>query len=221
MKIATWNVLSGTSAENAKRLEDVDIIAFQETSQTENNRTCYWTSDEGRKNKGVSIWSQKYPFSTVQPLASCSPGLAASFENTQLGDIQILNLWAKPEPDYYDDLMSSLSTYETFIHQAPTIILGDFNISPRLSGKKRKFEKLISVLEDKFGLCSAYHHYFDEEFGDENRPTLYHLKKQDRPFHIDFVFIPKAMIHRTELVTVPSFEQFSSSDHRPVIVSLK
>lgn len=221
MKIATWNVLSGTSEERASEMSDVDIIAFQETSQTKNNQNCVWRGDEGSRTKGVSIWSPQFEFSIMAPNASCSPGLAVCFKQTPLGDIQILNLWAKPGPDYYDDLMNSLSAYEQFIERGPTIILGDFNISPRLSGKKQKFERLMWTLEEKFGLSSAYHKYFNEDFGCETRPTLYHLKKEDRPFHIDFVFLPRALLPRLKSVTVPNFKAFSASDHRPVICAFE
>ena len=217
MKIATWNVFSGTSAARGAELTYMDIIAFQETSQTENTNSCVWAGDNNSQIKGVSILSPSYSFSVTPPMPQCSPGLAARFDDTPLGTIQILNLWAKPKPDYFDDLINSLGAYENFISKVPTIILGDFNISPKLSGKKRKFEKLVSVFEDSLGMSSAYHHYFGETYGEESRPTLYHLWKEDRPFHIDFVFLPRELIARLKTVAVPDYLSHATSDHRPVI----
>lgn len=221
MKIATWNVFNGTSEQRSRKLSDTDIIAFQETDKTENSMSCVWTGDEGKRFKGVSVWSSRHRFSCLPHKPHCSPGLAAVFNDTPLGAIQILNLWAKPKPDYCEDLINSLKSYREFILRAPTIVLGDFNISPKLSGKKRKFRNALSVLEHDFGLTSAYHHHFGDTFGEENYPTHYHHRKEEKPFHIDFVFLPDALLARLNTVTVPDYSSYSTSDHRPVICEFK
>lgn len=68
------------------------------------------------------------------------------------------------------------------------------------------------------GLLSAYHR--DRSFGREPDPTHYFLWKQDRPFHLDYCFVPRTWI--VDEVTVGSFEEWARlSDHRPVIVDVR
>ncbi len=222
MKLATWNVFSGDSQTRSAKLAsyaDVDIIAFQETSYSDNTPNCVWRGDPGKTIKGVSIWS-KYELEITPPKTPCSIGLGATINHPSLGLLNILNLWAKPNPDYFDDLMLSLKAYDSFIQERPTIIMGDFNISPKLAGKKRKFANLVQYFEDELGLKSAYHEFFKLGYGEEKHPTLYFRWQESSPFHIDYVFMPPSLISRLVSVDIPSFEHFTSSDHRPVICEL-
>jgi hypothetical protein len=41
------------------------------------------------------------------------------------------------------------------------------------------------------GLISAYHTRHKEKQGAETRPTYYFYRHQDKPFHIDYVLVPK------------------------------
>ena len=129
MIIATWNVFNGTTEARVSELKttcDADIMTFQETRFSEGPNTV-WRGDPGKTNKGVSVWCQ-YDFQTVQPNVPVSPSIAIRIENSPLGKLNILNLWAKPNPDYSSDLMNSLKAYDDFIKSDPTIIMGDFNI---------------------------------------------------------------------------------------------
>lgn len=218
MKIATWNVLKGKTQDRAvelRKVYDADIIAFQETSSSVEVDSA-WCGDNGKTKKGVSIWSH-YTFETVKPDVMCSPSLAISLEKTPLGKINILNLWAKKEPDYYEDMMTSLAAYDDFIKSAPTIILGDFNISPKVKGKAAKFENLNAHLQTEYGLTSAYHVWTKEIFGEENHPTLYFQWQEKTTFHCDFIYVPIALSKLIKSVSIPDYNSFNTSDHRPVI----
>ena len=218
MIIATWNVFNGTTEARVSELKttcDADIMTFQETRFSEGPNTV-WRGDPGKTNKGVSVWCQ-YDFQTVQPNAPVSPSIAIRIENSPLGKLNILNLWAKPNPDYYSDLMNSLKAYDDFIKSDPTIIMGDFNISPRIKRKVTQFKTLNKHLETEYGLTSAYHNWHDLAFGDEPDATLYFRWKETSVFHCDFIYVPKGLAKDLKSVSVPGFEHFSTSDHRPVI----
>lgn len=222
MRLATWNVFSGdsnTRAQNLCSYSDIDIIAFQETSYTENTPNCVWKGDPGKTIKGVSIWS-KFAMHVAEPKTPCSVGLGVTLNSPTLGRLNVLNLWAKPKPDYFDDLMLSLQAYNEFILERPTIILGDFNISPKLKGKKRKFETLNRYFEDHLEMYSAYHMHFDESFGQESKTTLYHKWGKGGEFHIDYIYLPNSLRSRLKRVHVPEFTELNTSDHRPVICEL-
>src|ERR1035441_1156390 len=53
----------------------------------------------------------------------------------------------------------------------------------------------------------------------ETRPTYYFYRHQDKPFHIDYVFVPKSW--RLKSVEVGSFREWGHlSDHVPVVVDV-
>ena len=218
MIIATWNVFKGKTEDRANELRksyDADIIAFQETSFSDEAEYA-WRGDPGKLKKGVSIWTQ-YKFETMQPNLLGSPSIGIQLGDTPLGKLNILNLWAKPKPDYYEDLMNSLEAYDDFIKSAPTIILGDFNMSVRVKGKIAKFKKLNSHLETEYGLTSAYHSWNQEAFGLEADTTLYFQWRESSIFHCDYIYVPKALTKSIKSISIPNFDSFNSSDHRPVI----
>lgn len=218
MIIATWNVFKGKTGDRADELRksyDANIIAFQETSFSDEAQYT-WCGDPGKTRKGVSIWTQ-YKFETMHPNSPCSPSIGIQLDDTPLGKLNILNFWAKPKPDYYEDLMNSLEAYDDFIKSAPTIILGDFNMSVRVKGKIAKFKKLNSHLETEYGLTSAYHSWNKVAFGSETHTTLYFRWKETSIYHCDYIYIPKALSKSIKSITIPNFDSFNSSDHRPVI----
>lgn len=59
------------------------------------------------------------------------------------------------------------------------------------------------------GLISAYHAHHREAQGAETRPTYYFYRHQDKPFHIDYVFVPKAWKLRS--VEVGSFREWGQN----------
>lgn len=113
--------------------------------------------------------------------------------------------------------MSSLRAYDDFIKSDQTIILGDFNISPRIKGKAVQFKQLNAHLEMEYGLTSAYHKWSKKTFGEEPNAILYFRWQESSVFHCDFIYVPNALSKFIKSVIVPSFDSFGTSDHRPVI----
>jgi endonuclease/exonuclease/phosphatase family metal-dependent hydrolase len=76
-------------------------------------------------------------------------------------------------------------------------------------------------LLNEHGLVSTYHEHFGEPQGGETRHTLYMFRHQDKPYHIDYIFIPKEWASRLKTVEVGAFETWSKlSDHCPVAVDV-
>ncbi|MCE3241944.1 MAG: exonuclease, partial [Deltaproteobacteria bacterium] len=71
------------------------------------------------------------------------------------------------------------------------------------------------------GLVSAYHHFFGEAQGAESRPTLYLRRDPEKPYHIDYCFIPEAWVTMLRSVEVGTDEPWARySDHRPLVVDI-
>ena len=73
------------------------------------------------------------------------------------------------------------------------------------------------------GLVSAYHAFHEEDFGGETRPTLLHTFRDDRAYHIDYVFLPQEWMAGVQGVEVGDPQRWIrelGSDHVPVVVDL-
>ena len=71
------------------------------------------------------------------------------------------------------------------------------------------------------GLVSAYHAFTGAIPGQEPVPTHYFRTHRDKPFHIDYCYIPTAWMARLENVSIAPFEDFAPlSDHRPITITI-
>jgi endonuclease/exonuclease/phosphatase family metal-dependent hydrolase len=70
-------------------------------------------------------------------------------------------------------------------------------------------------------LVSGYHEYFSELQDGESWRTLYMFRHEDKPYHIDYIFVPREWASRLRTVEVGKFEAWSKlSDHCQVIVDV-
>ena len=72
------------------------------------------------------------------------------------------------------------------------------------------------------GFHSLYHHTTSEQQGEEMLPTFFLQRKEEKPFHIDYVFAHEKRLDEkrwSAQVGSPS-EWLSMSDHMPIIVDL-
>jgi len=133
----------------------------------------------------------------------------------------MIGIWAHPEPSYTKSLRTVLAANADSMCDRPTLVLGDFNSSANIKAKNTSYMHNDLVRDfAALGLVSAYHAYHGCEHGQEPDSTYYWRWKQAHPFHLDYCFLPKAWAESISSVVVPSFDQFSNSDHRPLIVEL-
>jgi endonuclease/exonuclease/phosphatase family metal-dependent hydrolase len=58
-----------------------------------------------------------------------------------------------------------------------------------------------------------------DEFGEETEVTFYMHKKEERPYHIDYAFVPSHRINSEAEVTVGRYDDWiDASDHMPLVV---
>ena len=92
--------------------------------------------------------------------------------------------------------------YADLIGTRSTVLIGDFNSNAIWNAEhpaEHNHSAIVSRL-DQLGCSSAYHEYFGEAHGSETRHTYFHWWKEERPFHIDYVFIPKLWLPRQQIV---------------------
>jgi hypothetical protein len=140
----------------------------------------------------------------------------------------LLSVWACPvgtvrEHNYVGQIYDAIVRHPRWFEEGlPTVICGDFNSNTIFDpGRKIKtHSSVVNLLAEK-GLTSAYHEFFAEHHGEETRPTYYFWHRQERSFHIDYIFVPRVWMDRVVACEVGSFARWRpASDHMPIVVDV-
>jgi hypothetical protein len=210
---------------------NADIIVIQEcehpskwgaNSKMLDNYNKLWFGDNEHKGVGIFCqeqWDMKLSldyspkFKYVIPLEVCG-------EET----FTLFAIWAMPNKKspidgYVGQIWQALKFYNDLIDEK-AILVGDFNSNVqwdymRKTGNHTDLVRKLNAL----GIHSVYHVKKKSEHGSEIDPTLYLLKKQDRPYHLDFCFAPVSFITADTSVDVGKYNNWISySDHMPIFI---
>jgi exodeoxyribonuclease III len=140
-------------------------------------------------------------------------------------DFNLLAIWACPvgtkrADNYIGQVYRCLVEQRGWFSKPPVVVAGDLNSNSQWDANRpgRNHTEVVRLFEGH-GLSSAYHAHNGENQGAEKRPTYYFYRHQDKPFHIDYVFVPKGW--KLGSVEVGSFRDWCHlSDHVPVVVDV-
>ncbi len=222
MRVATWNCQTGLSTnwDTIDRL-GADLVAIQECREgtLEEAERHGWGCEfqPGGYGKGIAtLIRAPYVVEEREPTETFAISTIVSSGDER---IRFVNFWAMtPKLTGYTYTRQATRLIERLPSDGlATIVAGDFNASksrPHLDNVRRLNER---------GLVSAYHRRTGREHAElEDDPTSYHLWREERPFHMDFVFVPEDW--RIDGVDVGSYEDYcltKLSDHMPVVVTLE
>jgi exodeoxyribonuclease-3 len=141
-------------------------------------------------------------------------------------DFSLLAVWACPvgtkrARNYIGEVHRVVVKYAGWFRKTPVVAAGDFNSNVQWDANRpgRNHTEVVRLFEGH-GLISAYHARHDEKQGAETRPTYYFYRHKDKPFHIDYVFLPNSW--RLGSVEVGSFRDWVHlSDHVPLVVDVR
>jgi len=147
--------------------------------------------------------------------------------NTGSTEFILIAVWACRVGDskltqYIGQVHLAMTSHEEWFCNGPVVMAGDLNSnkiwdSERRTGNHSAVVKLLA----QWGIVSGYHEYFGEAQGKESRATCYLYRHESKPYHIDYIFIPKIWAARVTAVKVGEFASWSKhSDHSPVIVDI-
>jgi len=144
------------------------------------------------------------------------------------GNFKLLSVWAYNHRakkrfgnEYNGQTIYALQHYSVWLQDKNSIIAGDFNHSI-IWDKQRNENNFSNINEllDGLGFHSSYHTYYNHDFGNEPQGTFFHTKKQDKPYHIDYIFTKFST--ELESVNIGSYEEWIKySDHVPVSIEIK
>ncbi len=184
---------------------------------------CWWGRN---KNKGLGVLAAK-PWTLEAGRQPTQKWIAPVRVRGPLSFL-LIAVWAGPvgnikEKNYIGQIFEAVTRHPRwFADRQPVVIGGDFNSNTIWDeGRKtRNHSAVVRLLSDR-NLVSAYHVFFSEEQGKETRPTYYFWHREDRPFHIDYIFVPTSWRPRLRNVEVGTYEAWRpKSDHVPIVVDI-
>lgn len=118
----------------------------------------------------------------------------------------------------YRQAHEGIAAHSASIRQRPTVVLGDFNANAGFKGTAwADLLELMAVHK----LASVPHRHRDITPGRERHPTHFHTGREDRPFHLDYCFVPEEWVERIESVEIGSYADWHNvSDHAPLCVDI-
>lgn len=207
-----------------------DIAVIPECSR-DSMRACHQDGFDTRwwgenKHKGLGVLARK-PW-TLEPGPAPRQKWIASTWVRGPEEFFLVAVWACPvgttrELNYVGQTYEALVRHPRwFADGRPVVLCGDFNSNTSLDpGRKIRKHSAVVDLLDRKGIVSAYHAFFSEDHGAETRPTYYFWHREERKFHLDYIFLPREWTGRVQDFRVGAFSDWRpASDHMPLLVDV-
>jgi exonuclease III len=226
MKIVTWNC-NGAFRKKHHALEqfDADVIVIQECEDPAQSTKAFleWSGDylwHGlNKNKCIGIfWREGI---TVERLGWDDDGLQLFLPCRINDEFNLVAVWTKhagsPNFRYIGQLWKYMQLHKDKMAEDKLVLCGDLNSNVCWDEWDRWWNHSDVVRElEEIGVSSLYHSFFDEGQGDERKPTLFHQRNLDKPYHVDYVF-SSGDLQASELSVGESKDWLEISDHMPLV----
>ena len=214
MRLTTWNCYWGKPiAQCLSWTEplDADLVTLQECrGPARNDPSVIWGGADTRW--GTAVISRRAELK-LQPLDIPSlPPTVVPVVVQGTAPFLFVGVWT-PKGPYIKLAQASMKACAAAANGLQIVAAGDFNISPTLRFRK--------WMQDELGLVSAYHEFSRETPGEETQHTYYRYRRESKPFHIDYCFLPESWSDRITGVKVGTYGEWRMSDHRPLTVSLR
>jgi hypothetical protein len=222
MRIVTWNCCRGPFEKKLAAIDgllpDIAVISEATRPAQETDQVLWFPA--GESNLGIQVRARGGYKIERLPTADL-PNCVVPVRVIGPLSFNLLAVWTWPAPSYIKAFMNGLAAYAALLTSGETVVAGDFNGNPGYDkpGARIKWSTTFNELHEA-GLVSAYHHAHSVPFGKEEHATHHFLRKPDRPFHIDFCFVPRTWAKKQLEVSVHSGPEWRSlSDHFPVSVT--
>lgn len=230
LKVLSWNC-NGAFRRKTHLVDEhePDLVVIQECEDPAQSTAKFrdwagnyiWTGTS--KNKGIAVFSRRQR--TIEPLDWESDKLEL-FLPCRVEGLTLLGVWTKyansPNFRYIGQLWKYMQLHREKIKSPGFLICGDFNSNKRWDEWDRWWNHSDVVRElAESDLLSTYHHYFKEPQGEESRPTLYHQRNENKPYHVDYIFGSKDLLNDYSLSVGESSAWLEHSDHMPLLLEIQ
>jgi exodeoxyribonuclease III len=230
MRIVTWNCQMGFDKKADALLSlNPDVAVVPECSEKsavalrQRGYETLWFGSNPRKGLGVFCrrgWS-------IRALAQPQQKWIVPIEVNAPTRFTLIAAWAcragiRKKEDYIGQVYQALMSHPEWFGGRPVVLAGDLN-SNKIWDTERavgNHSHVVKMLAER-GLVSGYHEFFREGQGVETRTTMHLYRHENRPYHIDYIFIPREWATRLTAVEVGKYGVWSKlSDHCPVTVDV-
>lgn len=222
LRIVAWNCHSGPWARKAVPLEalNADLAVVSECPQfadVAGSRRWIGTS----AHRGLGVFARE-PW-RIRPigLPAALPRYFLPLQVSGPARFLLIGVWAMNDGKdrYVRGMHRAVEACASRIAAQPTILLGDLNSNtiwdhehPATLSHSALVGKLASL-----GLTSAYHAHHGEAHGAERQATYFEHRRANRPYHIDYCFVPTAWLGGIRSVSIGAHAEWTAwSDHMPV-----
>ena len=208
---------------------DADLLVVQECedpARSTHDGYRHWASNYlwvgDNKNCGLGIFAR--PNVRLEKL-SLECGLLELFLPCQInGNACLLAVWTKqansPTFKYIGQLWKYIELHRDSLTKMPLLVVGDLNSNVRWDKWDRWWNHSDVVRElESLGAQSAYHHARSVAQGAEPEPTFFLQRNIQKPYHIDYAFLPSAWLDGCSVTIGDAAEWIRLSDHMPVRVA--
>jgi exodeoxyribonuclease-3 len=233
MRLTTWNVgmaLRKKQPALAKLRPDISIL--QEVSKTDASAHAEYCWVGNNPTKGLAVVASNGFQVRVHPAYEPRIEFIVPIEVSGPVEFLLLAVWVmhnravtriQERPNRWQ-MLQALEAYEPLLRSQRCVVAGDFNNAVRWDGprKSSNHSSAVEKLSD-LGLVSAYHTRSVASQGEEPDPTLFWMRHRDSPYHIDYIWLPKAWVPGLKAVEVGDFStwvQSGLSDHVPLTIEL-
>lgn len=233
MRIVTWNAnMKFRDKQNIliERLNP-DVAFIQECENPKKYPKKFtdelfpyriWNGDN--ENKGIAVFS-KYK---IIKLDSKSPS-SRFYIPFKINGTFFIGIWAMNEEvnrqnRYIAQVWNILKDYNELLNN-DLIILGDFNWSIIWDEKPDyplvgNFRDVNTIL-NFYDMASAYHHHLKEDFGEEKNHTFFMHRKEEKPYHTDYIYLKKNTIENLKEFYIGKHDEWiKHSDHMPLLIEI-
>jgi exonuclease III len=232
MKLTTWNCARGFEKKKSVLFATTpDIAVIQECSRksTESLLLDTYATDWVGVNPsiGMGVLYRKADWS-VRRLENTTHGIqwVVPYEVTGPENFTLIAIWAcevkgSKRDSYVGQINRALEEHPDWFENGPVVVAGDFNSNACWDKERRgrNHSTMVAELRTR-GLGSLYHTAKGEEHGSETTPTFHLQKKREKPFHIDYIFVPDAWEQRVRMTVEDCSGWLAHSDHCPLTLDL-
>lgn len=233
VRLITWNVNMALRRKWPALLDlRPDVAILQEVSKQDvlQRAEAIWVGNN--PHKGLAVLGMNGFHVRVHPSHDPRVEFIVPIEVTGPASFLLLAVWVmhnravrrvEERPNRWQ-MLQALEIYEPLLQSGQCVVSGDFNnaILWDRPGKAHNHELSVNKLTDH-GLVSAYHTQLNSSQGKEGHPTLFWMRHRDAPYHIDYIWFPKAWVGGLKGVEIGDYENWVGarlSDHVPLAMEL-
>jgi hypothetical protein len=230
MILVSWNC-AGALRKKFHALQDLaaDVYIVQECedpAQCKSDAYREWAGNYlwvgKNKNRGMGIFAR--PSIRLESAPLESHGFELFLPCTLNGNVLLVAVWTQRSESYdyryIGQLWKYIQIHGSGFSKSPCIVIGDLNSNAIWDRRHAAatHSGVVSALS-AIGLESAYHSVNNAVQGKENVPTFFLQRNLNKPYHIDYAFLPKEWISSCRVEIGDASDWLELSDHMPLRVA--